>query len=605
MNKQNQLLICFFLFSVLCFQHETFIFYSTIDFSFFVASNSLQINSKRLSVSPAELNGDDDNAEKQIDAFVENIRTKHSSKQFQQGTHYTKCGCKRFQGMQMKSKKVHLNYTVLYVHIPKTGGTSIERQLDFGGSCHAKAADFYRCDPKQYNSSLTLGKIYASFRHPVSRAISAYQYALRGGNGSDRDKEKFAWVRNITFSSFIKSLDQKIDAVNFAPQNSFIKNSGGGLMVNKLLCTEALNLTWNTELGMSFGNLTEKLRANPQSNVPLVTQEDVAILQNLYHEDFILWKQYCQPTSEGVISKPETIQFADSSPNKRIIWFLHFHKAAGSSFTDLAGMNYESKILDSNVRRQHSHIELGGDGALRWPLILNNRSNIPRGCFGDDRNITPIHWKEEMMQNLHNGITFVSSEHYFPRLSPNDLIRPEVKFVTILRDPSDRLLSSYYFHRCSSRCQPKFGKKQPCRLIDWAPMEANMYTRLLNGYPYGPNKMSKECSHAFSALPVNRNHRDFALKSLSQFDLVLTLPSFEVQPEAVKCALNRVLGWNFLDMPLENKKRMRKCPEGSGVPRQHDEWELDEVMKMNYADLELYKQGAVMERRLFEKLGCV
>lgn len=529
------------------------------------------------------------------------------------GYHYVKCGCRRLNGLQQLSQEKELDHTIIYIHIPKTGGTTIERKLGLNKSCHATASDMYRCNPPDYSASFAKGKVYTTFRHPVDRAVSAYRYAKGDGNGSDHDIEKFAWVRNLSFASFVTNLESRLDVVNFAPQLSFLQDVDGDIIVNKVLCTEHLSSIWDADLGQRFGKITEKYNASPFTNV-VVTNDDVQRLKYLYANDFVFWDKHCQNSVNADASQAKSralsLDTTTSSDSRRIIWFLHFHKAAGSSFTDLADLNRESKLSEFRDKHRHGHIDLDAAGKLRWPLVSDE---VKQGmkCIENDGNADRISWIKDIQQKIRRGISFVSSEHYFPRLDQisQQEMPPNVKFVTIFREPSERLLSSYYYHKCASRCPDREYKNETCRLIEWSRMEENMYTRILNGLPFGPMILKEDCTRVLSHVVINQTHVDSAVRSLSRFDLILTLESFKLQPDAVKCALNRVLGWNSLDFPHENKgDKQQECPIKIGseklVPSRHEEWELIGAIERNSADVEIYKQASKLEKNIFERLKC-
>ena len=211
----------------------------------------------------------------------------------------------------------------------------------------------------------------------------------------------------------------------------------------------------------------------------------------------------------------------------RLIWLLHFHKAAGTSFTTLAGQNGETKRMRNvagGMDDPHSHLELDRASGLRWPLIVAlSRRPPPRGCtneVGLARSVLP----QEIGRLVAANVTFVSTEHWFPDLAAAPLPRL-VKLVVVFRDPMQRLLSSYLYHGCGDNRCPATAR---CRLSTWARAEANLYVRMLNGDPFGPVWMPRQCTQGYARRPVGQRALDAAARALARFDVVVTLFFFSL-----------------------------------------------------------------------------
>jgi hypothetical protein len=233
------------------------------------------------SVSPAELKGQDDNADYQLSLFRN-----------QQQPNYTKIvwACQRLQQMT----------DTIFIHVPKTGGTSIEHAFGFGKSSHATARDYRECNPQAFDHALT----FAVIRNPVERLVSLYTYAKKGGNGGKRDEIKYRNVRNLTLDEFIIELPNQTE-INFAPQSYFIADDDGNVMVNEVLCTETLSEDW-ARLQVMYPNI-KKLGALPRerlrSSSSQVTVNQVSHLaekriRELFEDDFGLWEKYCGNKTE-------------------------------------------------------------------------------------------------------------------------------------------------------------------------------------------------------------------------------------------------------------------------------------------------------------------
>jgi len=514
---------------------------------------------------------------------------------------------------------------LIFIHIHKTGGTTMEAFLGVDTpSCHVTASAISECEGTRYPDHLS----FTIIRHPIARAKSMYHYTKHGGNGKRMDIKRYAWVKNLKdFDSFVNALPDQRELI-FAPQthallpvnvSSVMDQGRVGVDVSNILCLESIEDDWN-ELVAKEPDLQRYEDFSKQQPVRISTKDqdltmDIRtemILREFYAEDFIMWDHYCS-------RKKKQKQDVNILKANNMIWFLHFHKAGGTSFTDLAGMNGEVKRIDSE-RAEHSHFELD-NGALRWPLVMGKGGIegdssqvlplIPSSLCGPS-NVEGLDWKEEIQQEFGKGTTFVSTEHWFPRIDPKEDVLTNVKFVTVLREPRERLMSSYYFHSCATRCPGVQGNRQdrkkiPCRLSDWAPMEANMYTRMLNGQPYAPLKMNPSCSESYIGMELNRSHLDLALDSLRHFDLVLSFDTIYSRPDVAECAMRQVLGWNQVHLPHSNVGNTHQCPQTNSniVPPQASEEEIEEAMSLNSIDIELYKRALEIEKDILNSLDCL
>jgi hypothetical protein len=86
--------------------------------------------------------------------------------------------------MQNKATNVHNEKKIVYIHIPKTAGTTVE-QIFFnknGFKSEHKDITFYKDYYDYY--------IFSFVRNPYTRIISIYNYFINGGNKSNFDKNK-------------------------------------------------------------------------------------------------------------------------------------------------------------------------------------------------------------------------------------------------------------------------------------------------------------------------------------------------------------------------------------------------------------------------------
>jgi hypothetical protein len=111
---------------------------------------------------------------------------------------------------------------LIFIHIPKNGGTSIEHVLNKKRSCHATAMAIHECPGHNHDDYSTSMISFTVLRHPIKRAISMYRYAKQGGNGRKDDINKYSWVHNnLNFKNYVKELPKQTNLM-YAPQSHFI-----------------------------------------------------------------------------------------------------------------------------------------------------------------------------------------------------------------------------------------------------------------------------------------------------------------------------------------------------------------------------------------------
>lgn len=291
-------------------------------------------------------------------------------------------------------------------------------------------------------------------------------------------------------------------------------------------------------------------------------------------------------------------------PSKRhgLIWFLHFHKAAGTSFTNLAWKNDErlrhSMHYEVASNDEHGHLELDSERQLRWDdLVWPNRPS-KTSCSFDPSTVEKQQarlLRKEFESLRQHDISFTSTEHWFPPLNILKNLPNQTLFVVLMREPMERLVSSYNFHkRGKNRC-PK--PRERCKFRDWFPAESNVHVKMLNGIPFGPLKV-KECAREMFVRNVTIQDYENALESLRQFHVVITLESVKKTPEKTACVLQKMLGWKKTTLPLRNT--MRNQRHSLSITAE----EIEEARRDNKWDLLLYERTREMEQELFEKLRC-
>jgi hypothetical protein len=172
----------------------------------------------------------------------------------------------------------------------------------------------------------------------------------------------------------------------------------------------------------------------------------------------------------------------------RDIWVhIHIPKCGGSTFTEILKSNHGSGFLTTNS-------------------VLNNYQYSP----------------DQVLDILdHHPKCTCLTGHKLSIDLPYDCARYSLKASTFVRDPIDRFVSHYFFHRNHTDWVPEAKKMDLSSYIDWAlrdghqRMYINGQTRFLTG------ATSKESLEKLKSL-INRG---FLLLPLSRFDEVLLILS--------------------------------------------------------------------------------
>jgi len=137
-------------------------------------------------------------------------------------------------GCPFPYRKYAKKHQCIFIHIPKTAGTSVLSVLMQGNVLrdHAVFSDFQTVDPVSFQSYFK----FCFVRNPYDRAVSCYEYLKKGGNGGgdlyykDLIEQKFP-----TFDDFVLNyLNKDIihQHVLFKPQYLFIYNYKSELQVD-------------------------------------------------------------------------------------------------------------------------------------------------------------------------------------------------------------------------------------------------------------------------------------------------------------------------------------------------------------------------------------
>ena len=136
-----------------------------------------------------------------------------------------------------------LDSGVLFIHIPKTAGTSVARGLyGIDGVGHYKAAEARRLNPALFDGLYR----FSITRNPWERFLSAYRFALQGGT-SDVLLHNHDFYKQFVEKSFehfvldwlVRQDPRQLDPI-FTPQVHYVCDEDGRMLVDALYDISAL-----------------------------------------------------------------------------------------------------------------------------------------------------------------------------------------------------------------------------------------------------------------------------------------------------------------------------------------------------------------------------
>jgi len=184
-------------------------------------------------------------------------------------------------------RKYMHKHKLIFIHIPRTGGTSVLKFMTGRMSGRDHSPWF------QYRISCSWAfEHYFKFaivRNPWDRFVSLYKYFKKGGNGDDYDRYVKNYIDGYNgFNDFVVNGFTELfkkNMVMFMPQTYFICNLKNELMVDEVLRFE--NLEIDIKKVSCFKNKKfEKTNQSFNKNyIEFYNQETIEIVRELYSND--------------------------------------------------------------------------------------------------------------------------------------------------------------------------------------------------------------------------------------------------------------------------------------------------------------------------------
>jgi hypothetical protein len=183
-------------------------------------------------------------------------------------------------------------HKVIFIHIPKTAGVSVNKAIYGRPLGHFYAKDIKKYCPKIFNNMFT----FAVVRHPLERLYSAYNFSKKGGTNVMGMYQKDYYVNHPSFITFEKFINEwlikqdlsKIDGV-FRPQYLYIFDDNDQLLVNNFYKLEEIRHHVD-EISNKLGKTFSLGFHNSSKKKAINFSDDVKkLIYKIYIKDFELF----------------------------------------------------------------------------------------------------------------------------------------------------------------------------------------------------------------------------------------------------------------------------------------------------------------------------
>ncbi len=180
-------------------------------------------------------------------------------------------------------------HSAIYIHIPKTGGTSVSNALFEKDPGHYFLKRYEQVDKVKFESYFK----FSIVRHPVDRLVSTYNYLIARKAIYKDPYHPYSFLAKYDFLEdfIINGLSQELIESNyfFASQTEYLQNSQGNIQMDYIGKLESINDDF--KVICSKLNLKKNIQ-NKNSSNKLVTKKELsrAALNKIfevYKDDFL------------------------------------------------------------------------------------------------------------------------------------------------------------------------------------------------------------------------------------------------------------------------------------------------------------------------------
>ena len=182
-------------------------------------------------------------------------------------------------------------YKTIFIHIPKTGGSSISDALFSQSSRHVPWFEYYKYNEMKFNQFFK----FAIVRNPWDRLVSSFFYLKNGGmNKMDSDWALENLSKYYNFEDFVKGWVNKKNInswVHFKPQKYWICNENNKIMIDYLgrletISKDFLFISNKLDNARSLMKINSSSRGKYQNYYNYQTKE---IVEKVYSDDIKLF----------------------------------------------------------------------------------------------------------------------------------------------------------------------------------------------------------------------------------------------------------------------------------------------------------------------------
>ncbi|UWR35726.1 sulfotransferase family protein (plasmid) [Sulfitobacter sp. W027] len=184
-------------------------------------------------------------------------------------------------------------HQAVFIHLPKTAGTSVSHALGLSASRHIPAEAYRMANPRKFAKFFK----FAFVRNPYDRLLSSYAFLMNGGMNDD--DARFAATHVQPFGSFSQfvieglACNPKIRAwVHFRPQTDFVCDPAGYHIMDFIGRFECISEDYETvaeRIGVS-GALPRTNRSRHGDYREAYNAESLDIVRQIYRRDLATFR---------------------------------------------------------------------------------------------------------------------------------------------------------------------------------------------------------------------------------------------------------------------------------------------------------------------------